>query len=464
MPKKQWTRRQFSQRTLLAAASTGAIPWALGCVAESDEVPPPNTPRGIILITADDLGWRDLGAYGLASVATPSLDRLADEGMAFTSAFDVVSTCSSSRASYVTGQYPHTHGVTGLVHRNPELSLPPEHPTIVRSLSEAGFATALQGKFHLSVLDEPLAFGYDEYLATDLDQVIRSSAEAVAFLHQHQEDPFYLELNYMQTHRDLGGNFPQQPGFEVADEDSAPPDWWGLPNWPEIREEVGGYLSRLRWMDSLVGEVLAALDDFGMAEDTLVVFISDNGPAFPGCKLTLYDRGTGTPLMFRWPAGIPAQTTNQLVSSVDLAPTLLALAGVAPLEGFQGRSLDPLLRDAGDWTPADFLFSEMESHTGPKPARAVRSARYKYIRNVTDTPWGSGGGNGDWRDLLAEEPDQTFDEPRPPEELFDLETDPLERNNLINDPEHAHTLESLRQQLDWFMLETNDPRREELLR
>ena len=103
------------------------------------------------------------------------------------------------------------------------IAIPPEHPTIIRALSEAGFATALQGKFHLSVLDDPLAFGYDEYLATDLDQVIRSSAEAVAFLHEHQEDPFYLELNYMQTHRDLGGNFPQQPGFEVADEDSAPP-------------------------------------------------------------------------------------------------------------------------------------------------------------------------------------------------------------------------------------------------
>jgi hypothetical protein len=114
------------------------------------------------------------------------------------------------------------------------------------------------------------------------------------------------------------------------------------------------------------------------------------------------------------------------------------------------------LRGDPDWTPADALFSEMELHTSEKPARAVRTERYKFIRNLTEDKWGSGGGNGAWKDLLAEEPDQIWDEPRPPEELFDLHTDPLERVNLIEDAGHADLLADLRARLDAHMEATSD--------
>ena len=230
------------------------------------------------------------------------------------------------------------------------------------------------------------------------------------------------------------------------------------PNWPEIREEVAGYLSRLRWMDTLVGQVLDVLDGFQLTDDTLVVFISDNGPAFPGCKTTLYDRGVGTPLMFRWPGALAPARHAQLVSSVDLAPTMLELAGAEPLPGVQGRSLAPLLLGDPEWQPATELLSEMERHNSERPARALRTERHKYIRNFTDAPWGSGGGNGDWRDALAEEPGQTFDEPRPPEELFDLEADPLERNNLVDSAQHVEGLGEMRTRLEGLMAATADPR------
>jgi len=449
------SRRRFNQTALL-----GTVGAALGgCRQDGDSDPTTErVPRGIVLITADDLGWKDLSSYGLAGVSTPNIDRIVDEGVAFDRAFDVVSTCSSSRASIATGQYPHTHGVTGLVHRNPELSLPPTWPTLVRALSDAGFATAIQGKWHLSAEEQPEAFGYDTYLDTPLDQVIRSSERAIDFLEDHQEEPFFLELNYMQTHRDLFGAFPQAEGFEVSTEVAAPPAWWGLPDWPEIREEVAGYLSQLRWMDHLIGEVLDALDGLGLTDDTLVAFISDNGPPFPGLKLTLYDRGTGTPLALRWPSGLPAARHDELISSIDLAPTLLDLVGVSGLPEAQGRSLSGLLRGDADWVSADAIFAEMEQHGGGegKPTRVIRTEQFKYIRNLNDSPWGNSGASGTWPDEVAALPEQTFDEPRPPEELFDLLADPLERVNLVDDAAHAATLADLRTRLDAHLESTDD--------
>ena len=453
MPSQSWNRREFNRSALLAALSS-----TLGACGDGEAVDEPRpTPKGVVLITADDLGWRDLSAYGLANVATPNLDRLVNEGIAFSKAFDVVSSCSSSRATIVTGQYPHTHGVTGLVHRHPELSLPCDHPTIVRAMGEAGFETAVQGKWHLSADAWPEDFGYGAYLQTDIDQRIRSVVMARAFLENFTRGPFYLELNYMQTHRDLFGDFVQAEGYEVSTDDAAPPEWWGLPDWPEIREEVAGYLSHLRWMDALVGEVLDELDTRGLADDTLVVFISDNGPAFPGCKTTVYDRGLGTPLMFRWPAVLEPRWSDELVSSVDVAPTVLDLLGLPAMPSVQGRSLAPHLLQDPSWVPATHIFAEMERHSGdPKPARSVRTHGYKYIRNLTDEPWGSGGGDGAWKDALALEPDQFFDDPRPPEELFDLEADPTEKVNAIDDPALADVLDELRAALDAHLVATDD--------
>ena len=436
-----------------------ALPGLGACDSEE---PVPLRPKGIVMITADDLGWKDLGSYGLESVATPAIDRLVNEGVAFDNAFDVVSSCSSSRAALATGQYPHTNGVMGLVHRHPELSLPTEHPNAIRLLAQAGYQTAIQGKWHLSAEEPPTEFGYGEYLETDFDQVIRRSDDALTFLEANRDKPFYLELNYMQTHRNLFENFLQAEGFEVRSSDALPPSYWGLPNWPEIQEEVAGYLSQLRWMDALIGEILAGLDSMGLTQDTLVVFISDNGPPFPGCKTTLYDRGVGTPLVFRWPGGIASSRHSELVSSVDVAPTVLELAGGEPLPAPEGRSLAPLLLGDESWVQQNVLFSEMERHSALVPARAARTQDYKYIRNFTDSPWGSGDGNGAWKETLALEPNQTWDQARVPEELYYLPEDPLERENLVESPDHEEALLTMRALLSEHMNKTGDFRKDEL--
>lgn len=413
-------------------------------------------PRGVVLVTADDLGWRDVGAYGLDAIATPALDRLVHEGVAFDRAFDVVSTCSSSRASVATAQYPHTHGVTGLTHRHPDLSLPEGTPTLARQLQAHGWPTALQGKWHLSEA-EPGAYGYDAWLETPIDQRIRDVGPALDFLSQHADGPYYLELNFMQTHRDLLDRFLQVEGYEVDPADAAPPAYWALPDWPEIREEVAGYLSQLRFMDALLGQVLDHIDRLGRTDDTLVVFLSDNGPPFPGCKLTLYDRGVGTPLMFRWPGGLPPAWHDDLVSTVQIAPTVLELVGAPPLPGAQGDSLAGRLLGRTGPVAAE-VHAEMESHIEPHPARSVRTARHKYIRNLDPTPWGPGDGGGDHVDALAQVPGQTWDEPRPAEELYDLVTDPLEQDNRIDDPTLAGVRADLRARLLAHAARTDDPR------
>ena len=156
MSQSKWSRREFNRAAALTALSGGVV----ACSEPNIEGNPRPVPGGVVLITADDLGWRDLSAYGLSNISTPNLDRLVHEGVAFERAFDVVSTCSSSRATIVTGQYPHTHGVTGLVHRHPELSLPVDHPTLIRELGVAGFTTAIQGKWHLAHGLSPEEFGY----------------------------------------------------------------------------------------------------------------------------------------------------------------------------------------------------------------------------------------------------------------------------------------------------------------
>ncbi|NCG17593.1 MAG: sulfatase-like hydrolase/transferase [Rhodobacterales bacterium] len=457
MPK--WTRREFTRDTALLLAATGCG----GGAEPQDSASAPPRPKHVILITADDLGWRDVHSYGLTQIATPAMDRLVAEGIAFDRAFDVVSSCSSSRASFITGQYPHTHGVEGLVHRHPEMSLPTDHPTMIQPMVEAGFNTAIQGKWHVTDIATPEQFGYHRYLPTDIDQVMRHTDDAIRFIDEHAEDGFYLELNTMQTHRNLLGQFIMADGYEVEEDVAIPPEYWGLPDWPEIRFEVARYLSQVRYMDALIGEVLDHLDEVGLTDDTLIVLVSDNGPPFPGCKMSLYDRGTGTPVVFRWPAGLAPSRTNELFSTVDLAPTLLDLLGLDIPNSMEGRSFLGLFEGDANWVSREAVYSEMEFHAGAIPTRAVRTEQYKYIRNLSSDPMGMGDANGQpYADALAELPEHPWLLERPAAELYDLAVDPLERTNLIDDPGYADVLETLRTLMIENAEATRDPRAPEL--
>ena len=332
MREKKLTRRDFL-KTTAATGLTATLPSFLGCHGDPPEIdgPPPN----VILITADDLGWRDLGCYGNRQISTPNIDRLAREGAKFENAFVVASSCSPSRASLLTGQYPHTNGVTGLTHRHIDKALTPGTGTIPSNLKGAGHRTALEGKWHVSPLFPTSWYGFDERLSGILpkDHHIESDCVSVDFIERHRDRPFYLELNYMNNHRDDFGEFSFDPDFPVDPERVTVPEYWSLPNWPEIRLEVAKYYSQTMKMDGMIGRVLDRLDTLGISERTLVLFVSDNGPPFPGNKMTLYDRGIGTPLLVRWPGRVPAGlTVESLVSSIDVMPTLLEACGL-PVPG-----------------------------------------------------------------------------------------------------------------------------------
>ncbi len=415
----------------------------------------------IVLITADDLGWKDLGCCGNPDVSTPNIDRLAREGVRFSNAFVVASSCSSSRASLITGQYPHTNGVTALTHRHPLRSLSPFHRTLPDLLGESGYTTALQGKWHVAPYLPTSWYGYDERLSGILPSSfpIRDSKQAVDFIRRNRGNRFYLELNFMQNHRDDDGELHFASGFPVDPDKIGVPEYWALPDSAEIREDIARFYSQTMEMDSLVGEVLQSLDDLELADGTMVIFVSDNGPPYPGNKMTLYDRGTGTPLLVRWPGTLESgRVVDHLVSSIDILPTILEALGIAIPEDVEGRSFLAMLRSDDSPATRDAVFSEMTYHAQYLPTRAARTRSWKYIKNYSDIAVGlDQNQSDDWAHRLCELPNQPWKRPRVEEELYDLETDPHEQTNLAEDERYAEPLRGLRALLRQHMIATKDP-------
>ena len=243
-----------------------------------------------------------------------------------------------------------------------------------------------------------------------------------------------------------------------------------LPDTPEVRGELALYYDEIARLDANVGKVVAELERQGVADNTVILFISDNGRPFPGAKTTMYDTGIRTPLLARWPKGIGrGLVADGLVSSVDLAPTILQLAGVPIPPTVQGRSFAPMLTDPTARTRAE-VFAEKNWHDYEDRVRAVRTERFKYIRNdyadLAGTPSADAGRSptmdairrlhtaGGLTPLQA----RIFVQPRPAEELYDVVADPQETNNLATDPRHAATLADLRGRLEAWGRETGDAR------
>jgi arylsulfatase A-like enzyme len=455
-------RREFMEAAAKAALATtclGAGP-SLGCGRRSLREATSDAPN-LVLLVADDLGWRDLGCYGDRQVSTPNIDDLAAEGARFTNAFVAAPSCSPSRASLITGQHPHTSGVTGLTHIHKRLMLSPFKTTLPEVLDGDGYRTAIEGKWHVAPFFPTGWYGYAERLSGILpkDFWIRSSDQAIAFIEENRSNAFYLELNYMDTHRDDRGEFAFVEGFPVDPEEITVPDYWALPDWPEIREEVAKYYSNAAKMDMMIGKVLAKLEELGLSEKTLVCFVSDNGPPFPGNKMTLYDRGIGTPLVMRWPGKIPAGVvSDELVSSIDLMPTFLDAAGSEIPSEVQGRSLLSLATGESRGAIHDAIFAEMTYHVHYLPMRAIRTPKWKYIRNYSDDSVGLDQcAHMEWAQRLCQLPNQGWIRPRVPEELYDLARDPNEQTNLATDPAFETALEQMRARLDAHMAETGDP-------
>jgi arylsulfatase A-like enzyme len=436
----------------------------------------PQRPPNIVLIIADDLAWDDCGAYGNRKVRTPNIDRLAREGMRFDRAFVTASSCSPSRSSLLTGRYPHNTGAEEL-----HWPLPPEQVTFVEKLRASGSWTAAAGKWHLGdaiksrfdVVREANPSGFQ--LGTGKGAKARMTAggsgaaqsgcdQWVPVLRDRPKDkPFFLWLASLDPHRDYEEGTIAQPH---RPEDVVVPPY--LPDVPEVRKDLALYYDEISRLDHYVGEVLTELDRQGVAGETLVLFLSDNGRPFPRCKTTLYDSGIRTPLIIRWPGQIrPGSRCGSLVSTIDIAPTILELTGVEAVPSIQGKDLSPLLKEPTAKV-REMIFAERNWHDYAAHGRAARSERFKYIRNDDHdrplTPPADAVRSPSFRAMrrlrdaggLTPAQRACFVSPRPAEELYDVDADPQELVNLAGDPKFAEVLGEMRRALGVWERDTGN--------
>ena len=402
----------------------------------------------IVVLIADDAGWSDFGVYGNDAIQTPNIDRLAASGLKVEHAFLTIAQCSPSRISILTGKYPHATGAEDL-----HMPLPEGEMLMPSYLQRQGYFTGDMRKQHYGPHGARQFNWYDDETATAFPRFLDAAAGR----------PFFLWVGFRDPHRAY-----QEGAFDPPHDPArvmVPPF---LADTPETRADLALYYDEIARMDANIGRFIDELERRGLRENTLVIFLSDNGMPFPRAKGTAYDAGIRTPLIFSWPAQITAGTTYEgLVSVIDLAPTLLDLAGVETPPAMHGQSLRAMLTDTR--TPGrTHVFSERNWHNCDEHIRSVRTARYKLIRNAyTHLPLctpADASRSPSWFSLIrlkkegALTPRQArlFEAPRPRIELYDLERDPGEFNNVADEPAYQDTVRELVRVLDQWIDETGD--------
>ena len=336
--------------------------------APPDPAPPPN----FVILIADDMSWDDIGAYGNSTVQTPNIDRLSAAGLRFDNAFLTTSSCSASRASILTGRYPHSNGLAHL-----HQWLPEGENTLGLLLREGGYYTAAVGKWHIG----PNAL--DQFSIAINDKADPATGRWLEVLRGRPPDqPFFLWLASRDPHRPHPADGATLPVKYDPATIAIPA---GFADGPRTRQDLAGYFGEVTRFDRDVGQVVQELERQGLLENTLVIVMSDNGRPFHGGKTTLYDDGIKTPFVLHWPAGLAqAGTRQQLISMVDLAPTLLELAGLAIPGNMQGLSFAGALQDPF-YRTRDYIFAERNWHTSDAHERVVRSLDFLYKENQFPT-------------------------------------------------------------------------------
>ena len=401
-----------------------------------------NERPNIVLITCHDLG-QHLCCYGIPSVRTETIDGLAQSGVRFTTSF-----CTSpSRAALATGRYPHNNGVMGLAHAHFGWQLGPDEWHLAALLAEGGYQTALFGLQHVTYNIEHL--GFNEILPERPADAVAQNLEE--FLQSgNANSPFYFEVNFFEPHRpyDFGGVSPDYtngvyvPGF--------------LPENQECRDELAAMQGAIHKVDASIERLVAALKSAGQYDNTLILFTADHGIAFPRAKCTLYDPGIETALIMNWPASeFGGQTRNELISNIDIAPTLLEAAELEIPDRIMGRSFWPLLTD-GDYEGNEEIFAEKTFHGIYDPVRCVRTQTHKLIVNFDGSHTPDVPGDiivGGTYQTMAKDIART----RTRFELYDLDADPWEKNNVAGNQEFSEIETDLKHRLFVWMQDTEDP-------
>ncbi len=436
-------------------------------------VPRPN----LLFITADDMNYDSPGCYGSTTPdITPNIDCLAHESMAFTNAHVTIAVCMPSREVLMTGRYPYRNGGEGFEPIRSDI------PTLQEELHKAGYLNGILGKeTHLAPVEK---FCWDHLIpmqqlgrGRDPQLYYRYSDELIHRARK-EDRPFFLMANSHDPHRPFAGSDQEQqkwgddrPAFRRTIDPGEVEVPGFLPDIPKVRKEIAEYYTSVHRCDETVGMVLQALDDNGLSDETLVMFISDNGMAFPFAKTNCYLNSTKTPWLVRWPGHVKGGRVDSvhMISGVDYMPTILEAAGLAGVEGLDGTSMVPLLRGE-DQEGRDFVFTEFHETAANSryPMRCVQSPRLGYIINF----WSDGGtvflnesqSGRTFRAMVAAAgKDEDIEsrvrlfQYRVPEEFYDFQNDPNGLHNLIDDPAYREEIDRFRQVLLAKMETTGDP-------
>jgi N-sulfoglucosamine sulfohydrolase len=438
-------------------------------------------PLNVLLITADDLNYNSVGVYGCPIPnITPHIDQLASEGLRFTHAYVNIAICQPSRQSILTGRYPHRNGAPGFEPIDQDV------PTLPEELHKVGYLNAIIGKEeHYKPVDK----FYWDYLIREEDVadglgIGRDSAKYYQYTAEFlarakaRDMPFFLNANAHDPHRPFAGSEQemQQWGEDlpsvtrtIMPQDVIVPVF--LPDLPEVRKEMAEYYTSVYRCDQVVGAVLQALEDSGLNDNTLVVFMSDNGVSLPFGKGNCYLNSNKTPWIMRWPGQLSPGTVDSthFISGIDFMPTVLHALHLSKTTGMDGYSFLPLLQGRKQpgrnkvFTQLHRLFSGREY-----PMRAVQEGRYGYIVNFwaddkfTFTGDALSGRTYPAMREAADTVEQIKDRVellryRVKEELYDFKNDPDALTNLIDDPEFAGERQQLKELLYREMKRSDDP-------
>jgi len=434
-----------------------------------------------LFITADDMNYDSPGACGCEiKDITPNIDRLAAEGIRFEHAHVTIAVCQPSRECLMTGRYPHRNGGEGFEPIDLDVA------TLQEVLHEAGYLNGILGKeSHLMPVEK---FCWDTLVRSQDMCDGKGIGRNPSLYYKHAREffgkagrsgkPFFLMANSNDPHRPFAGSDQEKANWgdalpavrkTIKPAEVEVPGF--LPDIPEVRREVAEYFSSVHRCDESVGAVLQALKETGFHHNTLVMFLSDNGMAFPFAKTNCYLASTKTPWIARFPGrGKPGLVDREhFISGIDFMPTILDAAGLPQIPGMDGDSFLPVLtghRQEG----RDTVFTEFHQTSARKryPMRCVQDKKFGYIFNFwsdRETAFRNESQSGRTFKAMQKAADQEqqiahrvdFFLHRVPEELYHMERDPDCLNNLAHDPEYSSDLERMRNLMLGYMQQTGDP-------